>query len=245
LHPVPNFAANYHCPAAWFGETVSEPEQRKFMMTGIMLAEPATLALGAMALLVLGGLLLLAIIVGVWIMGIYNKLVTMRNRFKNAYAQIDVQLKRRYDLIPNLVETAKGYMAHERGTLEAVTAARNIAYAASKAAAANPGDADAMKNLTAAESGLGGTLSRLMMVSEQYPDLKANQNMMQLTEELTSTENKISFARQAYNDSVMTYNTDREVFPSNLIAGMFNFTAAELFVVDKPEQKDAPKVSFS
>jgi LemA protein len=175
----------------------------------------------------------------------YNKLVTLRNRFKNAYAQIDVQLKRRYDLIPNLVETAKGYMAHERGTLQAVTEARNIAYEASKTAAANPGDSSAIKNLASAETGLGGTLSRLMMVSEQYPDLKANQNMMQLTEELTSTENKISFARQAYNDSVMTYNTDREVFPSNLIAGMFNFGAAELFVVDKPEQKDAPKVSFS
>ncbi len=194
------------------------------------------------ALLVI--VVLLIVVIGS-VVGIYNKLVTMRNRYKNAYAQIDVQLKRRYDLIPNLVETAKGYIKHERETLEAVTAARNIAYAASKAAAANPGDASAMKNLTAAETGLGGTLSRLMMVSEQYPDLKANQNMMQLTEELTSTENKISFARQAYNDSVMTYNTDREVFPSNLIAGMFNFTAAELFVVDKPEQKDAPKVSFS
>jgi LemA protein len=215
------------------------------MTTGIMLAEPGTLALGLVALIVVGGLLLVAIVVGVIVMGIYNKLVTLRNRYKNAYAQIDVQLKRRYDLIPNLVETAKGYMAHERGTLEAVTEARNIAYAASKAAAANPGDAAAMKNLTAAETGLGGTLSRLMMVSEQYPDLKANQNMMQLTEELTSTENKISFARQAYNDSVMAYNTDREVFPSNLIAGMFNFTGAELFVVDKPEQKEAPKVSFS
>ena len=213
------------------------------MMTGIMLAEPGTLALGLIAILV--GLVVVAVIVGALAIGVYNKLVTLRNRYKNAYAQIDVQLKRRYDLIPNLVETAKGYMAHERGTLEAVTAARNIAYAASKAAAANPGDAAAMKNLTAAESGLGGTLSRLMMVSEQYPDLKANQNMMQLTEELTSTENKISFARQAYNDSVMGYNTSREVFPSNLVAGMFNFAAAELFVVDKPEQKDAPKVSFS
>jgi LemA protein len=190
-------------------------------------------------------LVVLVLIVGGMVVGVYNKLVTMRNRYKNAYAQIDVQLKRRYDLIPNLVETAKGYMAHERGTLEAVTAARNIAYAASKVAAANPGDASAIKNLSSAETGLGGTLSRLMMVSEQYPDLKANQNMMQLTEELTSTENKISFARQAYNDSVMTYNTDREVFPSNLIAGMFNFASAELFVVDKPEQKDAPKVSFS
>jgi LemA protein len=192
-------------------------------------------------------IVLLAVVIGAvgFIVGVYNKLVTMRNRYKNAYAQIDVQLKRRYDLIPNLVETAKGYIKHERETLEAVTAARNIAYAASKAAAANPGDATAMKGLASAETGLGGTLSRLMMVSESYPDLKANQNMMQLTEELTSTENKISFARQAYNDSVMTYNTDREVFPSNLIAGMFNFGAAELFVIDKPEQKDAPKVSFS
>jgi LemA protein len=180
-----------------------------------------------------------------FVIGVYNKLVTMRNRYKNAYAQIDVQLKRRYDLIPNLVEIAKGYIKHERETLENVTKARNIAYAASQAAAANPGDAGSMKNLISAESGLAGTLSRLMMVSEQYPDLKANQNMMQLTEELTSTENKISFARQAYNDSVMVYNTDREVFPSNLVAGMFNFAAAELFVVDKPEQKDAPKVSFS
>jgi len=206
-----------------------------------MLAEPTTLALGGIVLIGL----VVVIVVGAMVVGIYNKLVTMRNRYKNAYAQIDVQLKRRYDLIPNLVETAKGYIKHERETLEAVTAARNTAYAASKAAAANPGDATAMKSLATAETGLGGTLSRLMMVSESYPDLKANQNMMQLTEELTSTENKISFARQAYNDTVMTYNTDREVFPSNLIAGMFNFGPAELFVIDKPEQKDAPKVSFS
>jgi LemA protein len=191
-------------------------------------------------------IVLLVVVLGLagFVVGVYNKLVTMRNRYKNAYAQIDVQLKRRYDLIPNLVEIAKGYIKHERETLENVTKARNIAYVASQAAAANPGDASAMKGLVSAESGLAGTLSRLMMVSEQYPDLKANQNMMQLTEELTSTENKISFARQAYNDSVMVYNTDREVFPSNLIAGMFNFTAAELFVVDKPEQKDAPKVQF-
>ena len=187
----------------------------------------------------------LAIIVALFVVGKYNGLVTLRNRFKNAYAQIDVQLKRRYDLIPNLVETAKGYMKHESGTLEAVIAARNTAYAASKAAAANPGDADAMKNLLSAESGLGGAMSRLMVVSEQYPDLKANQNMMQLSEELTSTENKVSFARQAYNDSVMGYNTAREVFPTNLIAGMFNFAAAELFVVDNAAQKEAPKVSFS
>jgi LemA protein len=191
-------------------------------------------------------IVLLVVVLGLagFVVGVYNKLVTMRNRYKNAYAQIDVQLKRRYDLIPNLVEIAKGYIKHERETLENVTKARNIAYVASQAAAANPGDSGAMKNLVSAESGLAGTLSRLMMVSEQYPDLKANQNMMQLTEELTSTENKISFARQAYNDSVMVYNTDREVFPSNLVAGMFNFGAAELFVVDKPEQKDAPKVSF-
>ena len=180
----------------------------------------------------------------IYVVSAYNRLVALRNRFKNAYAQIDVQLKRRYDLIPNLVETAKGYIKHERETLEAVTKARNIACAASQTAAANPGDASAVKSLISAESGLTGALSRLMVVSEQYPDLKANQNMMQLTEELTSTENKISFARQAYNDSVMTYNTQREVFPASLIANNFNFAAAELFVIDKPEQKDAPKVSF-
>ena len=191
---------------------------------------------------VLVGLALIVLSMGV---GIYNKLVTQRNRYKNAFAQIDVQLKRRYDLIPNLVEIAKGYIKHERETLEAVTKARNIAYVASQTAASNPGDAASVKNLSAAESGLGSALSRLMVVSEQYPDLKANQNMMQLTEELTSTENKISFARQAYNDSVMTYNTDREVFPANILAGMFNFAPAELFVIDKPEQKDAPKVSFA
>ena len=212
-----------------------------------MLAEPSTMALGGIGLGIIVLIVFVVIVLGLiaFIVGVYNKLVTMRNRYKNAYAQIDVQLKRRYDLIPNLVETAKGYMAHERGTLEAVTEARNIAYAASKAAASNPGDATTMKSLVSAESGLSGTLSRLMMVSEQYPDLKANQNMMQLTEELTSTENKISFARQAYNDSVMVYNTDREVFPSNFIANTFNFAPAELFVVDKPEQKDAPKVSFT
>ena len=203
------------------------------------------MSIGIILLIVLGIIVVVGLIVVAMVVGVYNKLVTLRNRFKNAYAQIDVQLKRRYDLIPNLVETAKGYIKHERETLEAVTQARNIAYAASKAAATNPGDASAMKSLTAAETGLGGALSRLMMVSEAYPDLKANQNMMQLTEELTSTENKISFARQAYNDSVMTYNTNREVFPSNLIAGTFNFQPAELFVIEKPEEKAAPKVSFT
>src|SRR5579863_7443219 len=194
--------------------------------------------MGWIVLLVLVGLVFVFI-------STYNRLVAARNAFRNAFAQIDVQLTRRYDLIPNLVETAKGYIKHERETLENVTKARNIAYAASQAAAANPGDTGAMKNLASAETGLTGMLSRLMVVSEAYPDLKANQNMMQLTEELTSTENKISFARQAYNDSVMTYNTDREVFPTNIIAGAFNFGPAELFAIEKPEEKEAPKVSFS
>src|SRR5471030_301735 len=196
-------------------------------------------------LILLGVIVVFGFFLVLFVVGLYNGLVTLRNRYKNAYAQIDVQLKRRYDLIPNLVETAKGYMAHERETLEAVTAARNIAYTASKAAAANPGDATAMKGLTAAETGLGGTLSRLMMVSEQYPDLKANQNMMQLTEELTSTENKISFARQAYNDSVMGYNTTREVFPNVIFAGMFGFTAAQLFQIEDATERNAPKVQFT
>ncbi|HWA26312.1 MAG TPA: LemA family protein [Lacunisphaera sp.] len=193
-------------------------------------------------LVVLGGV---ALLFAFWVIGAYNGLVTLRNRFKNAFAQIDVQLKRRYDLIPNLVEVAKGYMKHESGTLEAVIAARNTAYAASKAAAANPADAAAMKGLLNAESGLGGALSRLMVVSEQYPELKANQNMMQLTEEMTSTENKISFARQAYNDAVTVYNTTRERFPTNFIAGMFNFAEAALFQVDVAAEREAPKVKFT
>jgi len=196
------------------------------------------------ALIALGVLLAIVLVLGLWVAGIYNKLVELRNRFKNAFAQIDVQLKRRYDLIPNLVEVAKGYMKHESSTLEAVIKARNIALAASQAAAANPADANAMTGLMSAEAGLGGALSRLMVVSEQYPDLKANANMLQLTEELTSTENKVSFARQAYNDSVQFYNTAREIFPNVIFAGMFGFTAAELFKIDDPTERNAPKVQF-
>ena len=172
-----------------------------------------------------------------WLVGAYNRLVALRNRFKNAFAQIDVQLKRRYDLIPNLVETAKGYIKHERGTLEAVVAARNAASAANVRAAQNPGDAAAMKELSGAETALASTLGRLFAVAEAYPDLKANTTMLALMEELTSTENKVAFARQAYNDAVMSYNTQRETFPNNMIAAPFNFGPAELFVIEKPEEK--------
>ena len=196
------------------------------------------------ALIVLGILAALALIIGLWLVGIYNALVALRNRFKNAFAQIDVQLKRRYDLIPNLVETAKAYLKHERETLENVIKARNTAAAAAQVAAANPADASAMRSLGAAEAGLGGALSRLMVVAEAYPDLKANQNMAQLTEELTSTENKIAFARQSYNDAVMTYNTRRETFPTVIFAGMFGFQPAELFTVEDPTERHAPKVNF-
>jgi LemA protein len=195
-------------------------------------------------LVLLAIIILVAIFVLFFVIGAYNALVTLRNRYKNAYSQIDVQLKRRYDLIPNLVETAKGYLQHERGTLEAVIAARNAAATANTRAAQNPGDASAMKELSSAESALGGVMGRLFALAEAYPDLKANTTMMTLMEELTSTENKVSFARQAYNDSVMSYNTRREVFPTNIIAGSFNFGPAELFVIDKPEEKAAPKVAF-
>ena len=215
-------------------ERMPQPARRRFKLLHPMIA----------VLIVLGVLLLVAIVLGLWVAGIYNSLVTLRNRFKNAFAQIDVQLKRRYDLIPNLVEVAKGYMKHESGTLEAVIKARNVAYTASQAAAANPADAGAVKNLLSAETGLAGAMSRLMVVSEQYPDLKANQNMMQLTEEMTSTENKISFARQAYNDSVMTYNTARESFPTNILAGMFNFAEAQLFQIENAAERAAPQVKF-
>lgn len=196
------------------------------------------------ATLVLIGLVVVALFAVMFVVGMYNKLVALRNRFKNAWAQIDVQLKRRYDLIPNLVETAKGYIKHERGTLEAVIAARNAASSANTRVAADPANPEAMKQLVAAEGTLTGALGRLFALSEAYPDLKANTTMMSLMEELTSTENKVSFARQAYNDSVMVYNTQREVFPSNIIASMFNFAAAELFKVEKAEEREAPKVQF-
>jgi len=195
-----------------------------------------------MALIVVAVLLLLVL---VYVIGGYNGLVAHRNRFKNAFSQIDVQLKRRYDLIPNLVETAKGYLKHERGTLEAVIAARNAASAASLKAAQAPGEPAAMKELAAAEGALTGTLGRLFALAEAYPDLKANKTMAQLMEELTSTENKVAFSRQAYNDAVMTYNTTRETFPTNLIATTFNFAQAELFQIEMVEHREAPKVSFS
>jgi LemA protein len=193
------------------------------------------------------GWIILLVIVGVVLVFIstYNRLVTARNAFKNAFAQIDVQLTRRYDLIPNLVETAKGYIKHERETLEAVIKARNAAYAGLKTAASDPGNAVAVQQLSGADQQLGGALGRLLAVAESYPDLKANQNMMQLSEELTSTENKVAFARQAYNDAVMSYNNAREVFPSSILAGMFNFQPAQPLDIAKPEAREAPKVSFT
>ena len=190
--------------------------------------------------------IVLALIVGaiLFAISIYNRLVEGRNRFKNAFAQIDVQLTRRHDLIPNLVETAKGYMKHERETLEAVITARNTAVAGLKNAAKDPSDPAAMKQLAQAEQGLSGALGRLFALSESYPDLKANQNMMQLSEELTTTENKVAFARQAYNDSVMQYNTLRESFPNNFFAGWFSFLPAELLEIEDETKREAPQVSF-
>ena len=199
---------------------------------------------GGIVCVILGGGLLLLLVVFIFLIAIYNKLVQLRNRFKNAFAQIDVQLKRRYDLIPNLVEVAKGYMKHEKETLEAVTSARNLAVTAGQAAAANPGDPNAMKGLMGAEAQLGGALSRLLAVAESYPDLKANQNMLSLQEELTSTENKVAFSRQGYNDSVMRYNTYREQFPAVLLAGTFGFGPAELFEVESEKERAAPQVKF-
>lgn len=192
-------------------------------------------------LIIIAGLVLLFIFL---IVGGYNRLVQLRNRYKNAFAQIDVQLKRRYDLIPNLVETAKGYMKHERETLEAVIAARNGAASARERAAQDPGEGGAMRELATAETALTGTLGRLFALAEAYPDLKANQNMAQLQEELTSTENKVAFARQSYNDAVTQYNTARETIPTNIIASAFSFAPAELFELKSEQERAAPKVSF-
>ena len=188
-------------------------------------------------MIVLGLLVGVPLVLFAWAVSVYNGLVRLRNRFKNAFAQIDVQLKRRYDLIPNLVETAKGYLKHERETLEAVVMARNQAAAA-------PGDGSAVRALSGAEGVLRGSLDRLMLVVEQYPDLKANQNMMQLQEEIASTENRISFARQAYNDEVMAYNTKREVFPDTLIASVFNFGPAQLLELESAAERQVPQVRF-
>jgi len=190
--------------------------------------------------IVIGVLVVLALMV----IGIYNNLVGLRNRFKNAFAQIDVQLKRRYDLIPNLVEVAKGYMKHERDTFEAVVNARNTAVTAANQAAQKPGDPAAMKQLGQAEQQLGGALGRLFALAEAYPDLKANQNMMQLSEELTTTENRVAFARQAFNDAVMAYNTARESFPAVLFAGSLGFHEAQLLAIENEAERVAPKVSF-
>ncbi|HEX5093441.1 MAG TPA: LemA family protein [Burkholderiales bacterium] len=195
----------------------------------------------------MGGWIFLAAVVAVaaWVIAMYNGLVTLRNRYKNAFAQIDVQLKRRYDLIPNLVEAAKGYLGHERQTLEAVIAARGAAVNAAQRAAAAPGEPSAMAGLAQAESALGGALGRLLAVFEAYPDLKANQNVLQVQEELTSTENRVSFARQGYNDAVMNYNTRRESFPENVVAGLFAFQEAMLLeATESKEERQAPKVKF-
>lgn len=189
--------------------------------------------------------LVILVLVVVLAVGIYNRLVTSRNGYKNAFAQIDVQLTRRHDLIPNLVETAKGYLAHERNTLEAVITARNTAVTGLKAAAANPGDPAAVQQLAGAENALTSALGRLFALAEAYPDLKANSNMMQLSEELTSTENKVAFARQAFNDAVMSYNNAREMFPNSVIAGMFNFQPAQLLEIEAPQKREVPKVSFT
>jgi LemA protein len=191
--------------------------------------------------IVLGIIVLLVL----FVVGIYNGLVTARNAYKNAFAQIDVQLTRRHDLIPNLVEVARGYLAHERNTLEAVITARNAAVTGLKAAAANPGDPAAVQNLATTENALSGALGRLFALAEAYPDLKANRNMMQLSEELTTTENKVAFARQAFNDSVMSYNNRREVFPNSVVAGMFGFAPAELLQIESPQKREVPKVAFT
>lgn len=194
--------------------------------------------------IVVGAVILLVLVFAFFVVGMYNQLVTSRNRYRNAFSQIDVQLKRRNDLIPNLVETAKGYLKHERETLEAVIRARNVNAQAVEQAARTPGDRQAMAALGSAEGQLTAALGRLFAVAEAYPDLKANQNMMALQEELTSTENKVAFSRQAYNDAVTTYNNHRETFPSVIVASMFNFQEANLFEIEEPSEREVPKVQF-
>jgi LemA protein len=197
-------------------------------------------------LIVLAVLAFLAFVAVMWGVGIYNQLVTLKNRYQNSFSQIEVQLKRRYDLIPNLVETVKGYMGHEKGTLEAVIQARNQAVSGLSKASANPGDPAAMQALSSAEQGLTGALGRLFALSEAYPDLKANQNMAQLSEEITSTENKVAFARQAYNDAATVYNTYKQTFPPVVFAGLFGHSQnAELLNFDDAQIAEAPKVSFT
>ena len=193
---------------------------------------------------VLAILVVVVVVLAVFAVGIYNSLVTLRQRYKNAFSQIDVQLKRRYDLIPNLVETAKGYMKHERETLEAVIQARNLAMNASQQAGAAVGQPDAMRSLNQAEGQLSGALARLMVVVERYPELKADKNMAMLQEEITATENKVAFARQAYNDAVTAYNPPRELFPAHLFAGLFGSRPASLFEITRDSERDAPKVQF-
>jgi LemA protein len=190
-------------------------------------------------------ILVVLLVLVFWVFQMYNRLVSLRNRVRNAFSQIDVQLTRRYDLIPNLVEAVKGYMAHERNTLEAVIQARNSAVAGLKSASADPTNPAAIQALAAAEATLGGTLGRLFALAESYPDLKANQNMLQFQEELGATENRVAFARQAFNDAVMTYNTACESVPSNFIAGSFGFQHAEFLEIEEPEKRAAPKVAFS
>lgn len=195
--------------------------------------------------ILLGGFIVIALMVVFFVIGIYNGLIRLKNRFKNAYAQIEVQLNRRYDLIPNLVETAKGFMKHEQETLEKVIQARNQAHKINIDLGKDPGNADLMAKMKSAEGTLTKSMGGFFALAERYPDLKSDSTMVNLMEELTSTENKIAFARQAFNDAVMNYNIKREEFPGNIIAGMFNFQAAEMFEIDEPEKREAVKVSFT
>lgn len=212
------------------------------MIQQLLTMDLLALSGGIIALIIVGGFVALIVILGLWVISLYNKLVKHRNRYKKAFADIDVQLKRRHDLIPNLIETAKAFMSHERETLEAVISARSVAMGARSSADVN--DPASMNALAQAEGGLGGALGKLMMVSEAYPDLKSDRQMSELSEELTHTENKVSFSRQAYNGAVTDYNDTRETFPTNIFAGMFNFREAILFEVSNEAERDAVEVKF-